>query len=41
MMFVASGTPMIVGEIYRAVQKREAVLRALREGRDTERENDD
>lgn len=35
-MFAASGTPMIVGEVYRAIRKREEVLKALREGRDDE-----
>lgn len=40
-MFAASGTPMIIGEAARAVRKREAALRVLREGRNTERGNDD
>lgn len=32
--FSASGLPMVIGEVYRSMRKREEILASLREGRD-------
>lgn len=34
-LFAASGLPMIVGDVYRSIRKRDRILEALREGRIT------
>jgi hypothetical protein len=33
-LFAASGLPMVIGDVYRAMRKRDRVLEALREGHD-------
>jgi hypothetical protein len=32
-LFAASGLPMVIGDMYRAMRKRDRILEALREGR--------
>jgi hypothetical protein len=39
-MFAASGLPMVIGDVYRAMRKRDRVLKALKEGRYTENTED-
>lgn len=34
-LFAASGLPMVIGDMYRAIRKRDRILAALREGRMT------
>jgi uncharacterized integral membrane protein len=35
-LFVASGLPMVIGDMYRSIKKKDAILAALREGMTTE-----
>lgn len=33
-LFTASGVPMVIGDVYRSMRRRDAILKALREGHD-------